>query len=95
MIAIRLLTTFVFVIACTITLGLVNTKNGILRKILIAYFAGELFQWGTLLYFAVKYDFTPFIRDILLLWLIPKALVKAIFYLHISKKRKGDDLVTK
>ena len=91
-IALRLFIALVIYIAATITLSLIRSKDGVLRKILIAYFCDEILSWGIVLGASIIWDFTSLIIKILLMILIPKALVKIWFYFFISKKGENEKL---
>lgn len=93
MIGIRLLTMFILIVAVIVLIGLAQAKGGILREILIGYFSVEIFMFSIFLSYEIKVDFTGLLKDVAYAILIPKVIVKALFWLYVSKKSKGDPLV--
>ena len=87
---ITLLTFFVAIVALLILIHLVETRDGNLRKILIGYFLVEVFIYGVCVYFEIKLTFPPLYQQIALTFLIPKSIIKLIFYRYISKRNGGN-----
>lgn len=88
---IRLLTLMVGIFAVQIFFHLVETRDGNLRKILIGYFLVEVFIYGVCLYYEIIMTFPHLYQEIALMFLIPKSIIKFIFYRYISK-RSGNNL---
>lgn len=93
MLTIRLLTFLITIIAFQILFHLINTRDGNLRKILIAYFAVECFIYSACLYYEIKMTFPDFYQSVAIMFLIPKSVIKLIFYSYISKRGKGEHLI--
>lgn len=92
MIPIRLLLVVIIFSALIIIRELVMAKDGILRKILISYFAVEILTWVTFLYASIEYIFPWFVINIALFVLVPKFIIKLIFLWYVLPKEKGRKL---
>lgn len=84
-----ILLSILFLLACFILRQLIITRNGILRKIMIAYFATEIFFLAGFLYLEEKYgsQMLTATQWVLLVCLSPKVASKIIFFNYTNKKR--------
>lgn len=100
MILIKLMLLFIIVLTLFITHGLLITRDGNLRKILILYFTVEFIIWSIVLYLAINFDFKLIIpmsiyhllKVVLITILILKSTAKGVFYFYIAPKGRGQDL---
>lgn len=95
MILIRTFSAVIIFAALIILRQLVMSRDGTLRKILIAFFADEIWTWGVLLYAAIKYRFINLLISYVLIILIPKLIIKILFILYLTPKNRVKNLYEK
>lgn len=80
-----ILFTILIIIAAAVLHKLIITKNGRLRKIMIAYFSAEILLLSGLLFLEARYGEEVLIatQNILCIIMMPKVIVKIIFYNYI------------
>lgn len=92
MIAIRLASAVIIFAALIILRELFLSKNGVLRKILIGYFAAEIWIYSVLMYAAVRYIFPNYMVTLILFIIIPKFIAKMAFLWYVLPKESGRKL---
>ena len=93
MIIIVLLTVCLIIFTFVILLTLIYTKDGTLRKRLIANFAADLIIFLTLFSIEMLHDFPSWLEKVILTLLVIKCYAKCKLFLYMNPKRKGDSLI--
>jgi len=73
-------------LAFSVMMKLIHTKDGILRKIMIFYFAAEIIMLLGFIILELNYgnSILKVTQWVILITLLPKSLVKISFYNHIK-----------
>lgn len=88
---IEVLLAVVYLVGAFVLYEFIRTKNGALRKIMIAYFADEVFTYvcAALFYLLQSMDKSPIhIHVYLVIILVPKAIIKVILYTWLRNRKK-------
>lgn len=79
----------IFLVAIVILVELIESKDGQLRKILIAYFGVEIFIYAGAFLYLIAYPEKS--NPISIIWMLPKVAVKIWFYIWLVKNKRKPD----